>query len=257
MLSMRRARLVAIAFGVALVAASMAPAALAQGDIRDPRFLCYERPAGGGGKWTVWDLHISVRGRCKPEGKRVSFSRFLRWLRVTPEALRGPRGPAGPQGATGAPGPRGLQGPIGEPGPTGATGPPGPQGDQGPTGATGPPGPTGPTGATGPTGPTGPTGATGPTGPASTTRVTATATITTGGAGRFFSATASCPAGTVLTGGGARQFEGTTADSADLRIIESYPSNNPPTQWFAEILTLGQIDAAGTLEVFAVCAPAG
>jgi hypothetical protein len=147
--------------------------------------------------------------------------------------------PAGPAGAEGPAGPAGPAGPQGAVGPAGAVGPTGPQGPVGPAG------PTGPAGPAGAVGPAGSQGAEGPQGPAGICGLEVVTAASAYDATQTKTQTVSCSEGKTALGGGGFTNSGGA-------IMDSFPTNNPPTGW--SVSAYRGVSGSYSLTAYVICA---
>ena len=131
--------------GVGVAAAVMGVGGVAYATIPDASGLltgCYAKSGrenqGGLPAGSLRLIDPSLRQKCKPSEKKVTWNQTGQ---AGPAGAKGDPGPAGPAGAVGAQGPAGPAGPAGAAGPTGPAGPAGAKGDPGPPGPQGPAGP--------------------------------------------------------------------------------------------------------------------
>ena len=130
-------------------------------------------------------------------------------------------------------------------GPAGAEGPAGPTGPTGPTGPVGPAGPTGPAGPAGAVGPAGSQGAEGPQGPAGICGLEVVTAASAYDATQTKTQTVSCSEGKTALGGGGFTNSGGA-------IMDSFPTNNPPTGW--SVSAYRGVSGSYSLTAYVICA---
>jgi hypothetical protein len=135
--------------------------------------------------------------------------------------------------------------PAGPTGPEGPQGPAGPAGPTGAVGAVGPAGPQGPAGPAGPAGPTGPQGEQGPQGPAGINGVEVVTATSAYDATQVKTQTVSCSEGKTALGGGGFTNSGAA-------IMDSFPTNNPPTGW--SVSAYRGASGSYSLTAYVICA---